>query len=137
MNSDNKSASCSYLSFSRRSLYYQSKQEVKDWKTKQMIEGALREHPSYGHKRLTIHLRINKKRILRVMKIFGTNHARGVRSPERPRNKRVLSIQTIFCLEHLNVKETSTQRILSTSSFKGDGCMSEQFLTSSHERLWE
>ena len=36
-----------------------------------MIETALREHPSYGHKRLAKHLKINKKRVLRVMKIFG------------------------------------------------------------------
>jgi len=71
MNSDNRSASCLDLSFSRRSLYYKSKQEVKDWRTKQMIEEALREHPSYGHKRLAIHLKINKKRVLRVMKLFG------------------------------------------------------------------
>lgn len=36
-----------------------------------MIESALREHPSYGHKRLAQHLHINKKRVLRVMKIYG------------------------------------------------------------------
>lgn len=36
-----------------------------------MIELALRDHPSYGHKRLAIHLGINKKRVLRVMKLFG------------------------------------------------------------------
>lgn len=70
MNSNNKTASCSDLNFSRRSLYYQSKQEIRDWKTKQMIEEALRIHPSYGHKRLAKCLKINKKRALRVMKIF-------------------------------------------------------------------
>jgi len=47
------------------------KQPEKDWKTKQMIEGALRDHPSYGHKRLAIHLKINKKRVSRVMRLFG------------------------------------------------------------------
>jgi transposase InsO family protein len=71
MNTNNKHASCKDLFFSRRSLYYESKQQIKDWKTKQMIEEALRIHPAYGHKRLATHLSINKKRILRVMKIFG------------------------------------------------------------------
>jgi len=59
------------MSISRSHSYYQSKQPQKDWVTKQMIEEALREHPSYGHKRLALHLRINKKRVLRVMKMFG------------------------------------------------------------------
>lgn len=36
-----------------------------------MIEEVLRLHPAYGHKRLAIHLNINKKRVLRVMKLFG------------------------------------------------------------------
>jgi len=31
---------------------------------------TLRDHPSYGHKRLALHLKLNKKRILRVMKLF-------------------------------------------------------------------
>jgi transposase InsO family protein len=59
------------IGFSRTHQYYQSKQPAKDWTTKQLIELVLREHPSYGHKRLAIHLEINKKRVLRVMKLFG------------------------------------------------------------------
>ncbi len=54
----------------RSTLYYHSKQLVKDWHTKQLIEEALQMHPSYGHKRLALHLHLNKKRILRVMKIY-------------------------------------------------------------------
>ena len=56
---------------SRSMLYYRHKQPDKDWWLKQQIEIALREFPSYGHKRLAMHLKINKKRILRVMKLFG------------------------------------------------------------------
>jgi putative transposase len=56
---------------SRSTLYYVSKQDAKDWHTKTLIEAALREHQSYGHKRLALHLHLNKKRILRVMKKFG------------------------------------------------------------------
>ena len=52
-------------------MYYVPKQPQKDWDAKQLIEVALRDHPSYGHKRLAIHLSINRKRILRVMKLFG------------------------------------------------------------------
>lgn len=59
------------IGFSRTHQYYEHKQPAKDWETKQLIELALRERPSYGHKRLAIHLKLNKKRILRVMKLFG------------------------------------------------------------------
>ncbi len=55
----------------RSHQYYHHKQSDKDWHTKQLIEHALREHPAYGHKRLALYLKINKKRILRVMKIYG------------------------------------------------------------------
>jgi putative transposase len=63
---------------SRRSLYYVPRQPAKDWITKQSIELVLRDHPSYGHKRLAIHLGINKKRVLRVMKLFGIKPYRRV-----------------------------------------------------------
>lgn len=53
------------------SLYYRKKLPEKDRVVKICIEEALRYHPSYGHRRLAIHLGINKKRILRVMKLFG------------------------------------------------------------------
>ena len=71
MESSNKSTLARELGISRGTLYYKSKQEAKDWKTKIIIEETLREHPSYGHKRLSIHLHINRKRVLRVMKKYG------------------------------------------------------------------
>ena len=67
----NKSALAKELGVSRSLLYYQHKKPDKDWMLKCEIEKVLREYPSYGHKRLAIHLKINKKRILRVMKVFG------------------------------------------------------------------
>lgn len=67
----NKRALAQETGISRSTLYYQSKQKLKDWQTKQLIEAALHLHPSYGHKRLAIYLGINKKRILRVMKLYG------------------------------------------------------------------
>lgn len=66
------------IGFSRSHQYHEHKQPAKDWHTKQLIELALRDHPSYGHKRLAIHLGINKKRVLRVMKLFGIKPYRRV-----------------------------------------------------------
>lgn len=66
-----KIAFAKHLGISRSLLYYNHKLPTKDWALKQHIEVVLHEHPSYGHKRLAIHLGINKKRILRVMHIYG------------------------------------------------------------------
>lgn len=52
-------------------LYYEKKLPTKDKELKIGIEEALRYHPAYGHRRLALHLRVNKKRILRVMRIYG------------------------------------------------------------------
>ncbi len=59
------------LGISRGSLYYKSRLEKKDWQTKCLIEKVLQDNPSYGHKRLALHLCMNKKKILRVMKKYG------------------------------------------------------------------
>lgn len=53
------------------SLYYKPKKPKQDWHLKNIIEKTLHEHPSYGHRRLAIHLGLNRKRILRVMRLFG------------------------------------------------------------------
>lgn len=53
------------------SLYYRKKLPEKDRALKIRIEEALKYHPSYGHRRLAIHLGANKKRVIRVMKLYG------------------------------------------------------------------
>jgi transposase InsO family protein len=53
------------------SLYYRKKLPEKDRALKIRVEEALRYFPSYGHRRLAIHLAVNKKRVIRVMKRFG------------------------------------------------------------------
>ena len=58
------------LGVSRGSIYYQPKKPNKDWKLKCQIEEVLREFPSYGSRRLSIHLKMNRKKIKRVMNIF-------------------------------------------------------------------
>jgi transposase InsO family protein len=71
MKTENKSRLARQMGVSRSFLYYEHKQAKKDWALKCEIEKVLRKFPSYGHKRLADHLKINKKRTLRVMKLFG------------------------------------------------------------------
>lgn len=71
MSKENKSQQARLLGVSRQLLYYRHRKPTTDWVLKTKIEAVLREHPSYGHKRLAMHLKINKKKILRVMKLFG------------------------------------------------------------------
>lgn len=59
------------LGVSVRSLYYKPKKPDKDWKLKCDIENVLRDHPSYGSRRLSLHLKLNRKRVKRVMNLFG------------------------------------------------------------------
>jgi transposase InsO family protein len=67
----NKKELAETLGVSRSLLYYRYKQKDKDWKLKIEIEKVLRDNRSYGHKRIALKLKINKKRILRVMKLYG------------------------------------------------------------------
>lgn len=55
----------------RGAFYYHAKKPQNDWKLKCEIEEVLREHPSYGSRRLAIHLQLNRKRVKRVMNLFG------------------------------------------------------------------
>jgi len=58
------------LGVSVSSLYYQSKREDIDQEVKSQIESVLADNPAYGHKRIALALKLNKKRILRVMKKY-------------------------------------------------------------------
>lgn len=87
MQSSNKTIVARELGVSRGTLYYKSRQETRDWHTKTLIEQVLRDNPSYGHKRLAIHLKLNKKRILRVMKKYGIK-------PYRRRRRKWLKART-------------------------------------------
>lgn len=49
------------LGLSRATLYYKRKLPAKDAALRREIERVLNEQPSYGHKRLAQHLKINKK----------------------------------------------------------------------------
>jgi len=81
MEKESKRELAKQLGVSRSSLYYAAKQPAKDWSLKCRMEEVLREHPGYGHKRLAIALGVNRKRTLRVMKLYGIQ-------PYRRRGKR-------------------------------------------------
>jgi putative transposase len=91
------------LGVSVSSLYYKKKLPNKDHTLKIRIEEAWRYHPSYGHRRLATHLKINKKRIRRVMKLFDLH-------PYRRRGKKPRKTTKISGIWYANlVKDTMAQ----------------------------
>ena len=89
---------------SRSMLYYKRKMPERDWALKIQIENALNHDPSYGHKRLALVLHQNKKRVLRVMHLFGIKPFR--RRTARPHK-----------LKDLGVDPTKYQNLLLTIPF--------------------
>lgn len=85
---ENKSAAARLLGVARSTVYYVSKKEKADWILKGTIEETLREHPSYGYRRIALLLGINKKRIQRVMQRFGIK-ARRRRRAKKYRKTRI------------------------------------------------
>ena len=69
--STNRRAISQALGISHKHLTRRSKLDIKDEKLRDEINEALKHHPAYGHRRLALHFKINKKRILRVMHKFG------------------------------------------------------------------
>jgi len=67
----NKSALARALGIARGTLYYLSKKNTRDWSLKVRIEEVLREHPSYGSRRIAQHLELNRKGVQRVMRLYG------------------------------------------------------------------
>lgn len=72
------------LGISRASLYYKHKRPAIDEEVRCQIESVLADNPAYGHKRIALSLKLNKKRILRVMKKFGIKpYKRRVKKPRK------------------------------------------------------
>lgn len=74
------------LGISRQSLYYKPKLPEKDLRLKAEIERVMIEHKAYGHKRIALELGINKKRTLRVMKLFNLKPQRRRKKPVKPQD---------------------------------------------------
>lgn len=66
----NKTQLASKLKISRSALYYKAKLPIKDELLRDQILKVLADNPSYGHRRIALALKVNKKRIRRVMKIY-------------------------------------------------------------------
>src|SRR3990167_7464670 len=88
------------LGISISSLYYKRKREIIDSEVKNHIEAVLAENPAYGHKRLALALKLNRKRILRVMKKYNIK-------PYRRRSKRLIK------RKDLNKPKSKYQNLLS------------------------
>lgn len=74
------------LGVARSTLGYKKKQPEKDWALKIRIEEVLREFPAYGFRRVALHLKENKKKVQRVMKLFGIKaYRRRARRWKKPR----------------------------------------------------
>lgn len=84
----NKTQLAKELGISRASLYYQPKRKILDEEMKSQIESVMADHPDYGHKRIALHLKLNKKRIRRVMKKYGLKpYRRKARKPDKKKDK--------------------------------------------------
>lgn len=70
------------LGVSRSSLYYIPKLVPKDLALRDTIISTLTEHPAYGHRRIALELKINKKRVRRVMRKFGLHPSIRRRRPK-------------------------------------------------------
>lgn len=80
----NKTLLAKETGVSRASLYYQPKRDILDEAIKKEIENVLSKHKSYGHKRIALELKRNKKQILRVMKKYGIKpYRRRVKVPRK------------------------------------------------------
>lgn len=66
-----KCARARTLGIARSTLYYAKKKEAADWALKVRIEEILRAFPGYGYRRVALHLEENKKKVQRVMRLFG------------------------------------------------------------------
>lgn len=58
------------MHINHKNIYHQSKLFIKDLVVKDKIEDSFKTNPAYGHRRLALDLKMNKKRILRVMHEF-------------------------------------------------------------------
>jgi transposase InsO family protein len=59
------------LGIERKNIYREGKLQAKDEALKAEILKVWLKHPSYGHKRLSMELKVGRNRVLRVMKRFG------------------------------------------------------------------
>ncbi len=83
-----KSARARVSGVARSTLYYAKKKTARDWALKVRVEETLRTFPAYGYRRVALHLKENKKRVQRVMRIYGIKaYRRRGRRWKKPRKQ--------------------------------------------------
>lgn len=81
---------------SRQFLYYRHIRTEKDWHLKVKIEEVLHDFPSYGYRRVAKRLKLNKKQVQRVMKLFRLKaYRRRGRKPKK-NNKSALNYPNLL-----------------------------------------
>ena len=53
------------MNLNPKNIYYQNKKEAEDLAVKDKIEKTFVPHPAYGHRRLALELKMNKKKIFK------------------------------------------------------------------------
>ena len=101
-----KTALAEKLGISRASLYYQPKLPAKDLKLKSEIEKVMHDHNAYGHRRIALELKINKKRVLRVMKLFNLKPKRKKRKPVKPGDLKTVPLAIPNLLKEIVVRKS-------------------------------
>lgn len=84
--SESKTRLARRLGVSRGSLYYLPKLPTKDLVLKAKIEQVMVKHKAYGHRRIALELKINRKRVRRVMKLFNLIVKRKRGKPFKPQD---------------------------------------------------
>lgn len=82
-----KEAIAQAVGISAKNVHRTSAQETKDEQLRDQIGEIHKQHPSYGHVRVSIALGVNKKRVRRVMKKYGIK-------PPRRKSKRFCTTST-------------------------------------------
>lgn len=104
-----KTALANKLGIARSTLYYKDKKATSDEELKIRILAVMAEHPAYGHRRIALELKMNKKRIGRVMKKNGLRpKVKRGRRPNKPEDQKrkdslITNIFTILCPIRPNV----------------------------------
>ncbi len=81
----NKSKLARELGIARSSLYYVRKRDALDEEVKRQIEAVMVEHPSYGHQRIALQLKMGHNRVRRVMQKYGLKpYRRRATKPRKP-----------------------------------------------------
>lgn len=65
-----KAAQARVLGLSRQAMYYVPKRPHRDELLREQILKTLDHHPAYGSRPIAIHLKVNRKRIQRVMRLY-------------------------------------------------------------------